>query len=167
MKIKAKVIILLLVVVLCAIGLKFSIYVKKTSEPEPTPKTMETKQFIMDVPQEESQENKSQYIKFQDKHSMDWDFIDGNFLLKIAQYKGRTTEERAYTILVTLNRVFDEEYPDTIVDVVLDELYNVDGITPYDFEGIVIDDTTKAALTMVMYDRLDNSNGSTEYKDFE
>ena len=32
------------------------------------------------------------YTKFQDRMSMDWDFIDHEFLLKIATYKGGSAE---------------------------------------------------------------------------
>lgn len=112
--------------------------------------------------------------KFQDKHSMDWDFIDAEFLLKIAEYKGGTVEDRAYTILVTLNRVWEYALDDTyepyseytvsmIQDVVLRELYEVEGITPTEFEGIIPSEETKEAMNMIMYEKFDNSNGSLEY----
>lgn len=99
--------------------------------------------------------------KFQDKYSMDWDFTDSQFLLKIAEYHGGTTEDRAYTILVTLNRVFAERRP--ILDVVLEELYEIDGLNEMEFEEICVSDSSKEALRMIMYDRFDNSNGSLQY----
>ncbi len=102
--------------------------------------------------------------KFQDKYSMDWDFIDSQFLLKIAEYHGGTTEDRAYTILVTLNRVFAERRP--IQDVVLEELYETDGLNETEFEEICVSDSSKEALRMIMYDRFDNSNGSLQYIEF-
>ena len=95
--------------------------------------------------------------KFQDKYSMDWDFVD-------AQYHGGTKEDRAYTILVTLNKVFEERR--SIQDIVIEELYNNDGLESDDFEKIVATDATKEALKMIVYDRFDNSAGSTEYKEF-
>lgn len=107
------------------------------------------------------------YTKFQDRMSMDWDFIDHEFLLKIATYKGGSAEQRAYTILVTLNRMLDENYPNTIHEVVLDELYNVDGITSYDFEGIITDDVSRQGMELVLYKKIDNSYGSTEYINFK
>lgn len=118
----------------------------------------------------------SQTKKFQDKHSMDWDFIDAEYLLKIAEYKGGTVEDRAYTILVTLNRVWEYALDDTyepyseytvsmIQDVVLRELYEVEGITTDEFEGIVPGEETKEAMNMIMHERFDNSNGSLEYLD--
>lgn len=102
--------------------------------------------------------------KFQDKYSMDWDFTDSQFLLKIAEYHGGTTEDRAYTILVTLNRVFAERRP--ILDVVLEELYETDGLNETEFEEICVSDSSKEALRMIMYDRFDNSNGSLQYIEF-
>lgn len=107
------------------------------------------------------------YTKFQDRMSMDWDFIDHEFLLKIATYKGGSAEQRAYTILVTLNRMLDKNYPNTIHEVVLDELYNVDGITSYDFEGIITDDVSRQGMELVLYKKIDNSYGSTEYINFK
>ena len=102
--------------------------------------------------------------KFQDKYSMDWGFVDAQYLLKIAEYHGGTKEERAYTILVTLNKVFEERR--SIQDIVLEELYDNDGLESDGFEKIVATDATKEALKMIVYDRFDNSAGSTEYKEF-
>lgn len=102
--------------------------------------------------------------KFQDKHSMDWGFVDAQYLLKIAEYHGGTKEECAYTILVTLNKVFEERR--YIQDIVLEELYDNDRLESDDFEKIVASDVTKEALKMIVYDRFDNSAGSTEYKEF-
>lgn len=63
---------------------------------------------------------------------MDWGFVDAQYLLKIAEYHGGTKEERAYTILVTLNKVFEERR--SIQDIVLEELYDNDGLESDDFE---------------------------------
>ena len=46
------------------------------------------------------------------------------------------------------------------------ELYDNDGLESDDFEKIVATDVTKEALKMIVYDRFDNSAGSTEYKEF-
>lgn len=114
-----------------------------------------------------------EYKVFKNGHSMNWDFVDEEYLLKIAQYKGGTVEDKAYTILVTLNRVWDEvsverysEYTISLIqDVVLRELYEVDGLMPSEFEEIIPDETTKEAMRMIKYEGFDNSNGSLEYKD--
>lgn len=65
---------------------------------------------------------------------------------------------------MTLNKVFEERR--SIQDIVLEELYDNDGLESDDFEKIVATDVTKEALKMIVYDRFDNSAGSTEYKEF-
>ena len=101
--------------------------------------------------------------KFQNKYSMDWDCIDECNLLKLATYKGGSIDTRAYNIIVTLNRVFDKNYPNNILGVVCSELYNYNKISEYDYESIMPDEDSKKAMTMV-YDGWDETNGSLEYK---
>lgn len=115
-------------------------------------------------PKEKSNTPENHTPKFQDAHSMDWDFIDENYLLKIAEFHGGTIENRAYTILVTLNIVWEDMTP--IQDVVLNELYNVDGLNAYDFESISPSKETVKAMELVKYGRFDNSAGSTDYIEF-
>lgn len=103
-------------------------------------------------------------VKFQQKYSMDWDFIDAGYLLKIAEYHGGSVDDRAYTILVTLYKVFNERR--SIHDVVLEELYEHDGLYPYEFEEIIPGEMTKEAMRKILYDNFDNCNGSTEYIEF-
>lgn len=125
---------------------------------------------IITETEEENQDNLSyehnsdNVIKFQETYSMDWDFIDAGYLLKIAEYHGGSVEDRAYTILVTLYKVFDEQR--SIEDVVLEELYENDGLLPGDFEEIVPGDMTKQAMNKILYEKYDNCNGSVEYKEF-
>lgn len=102
------------------------------------------------------------YVKFQDRASMDWDYIDGQFLLRLAQYKGGSIEDRAYNILVTLNIVWKTKM--SIENVVLKELYNTEGLSSIEIENIIPDDSTKKAMKMIIYNKLDNSNGSTIYR---
>lgn len=102
------------------------------------------------------------YVKFQDRASMDWDYIDGQFLLKLAQYKGGSIEDRAYNILVTLNIVWKTKM--SIENVVLKELYNTEGLSSIEVENIIPDDSTKKAMKMIIYNKFDNSNGSTVYR---
>lgn len=102
------------------------------------------------------------YVKFQDRASMDWDYIDGQFLLKLAQYKGGSIEDRAYNILVTLNIVWKTKM--SIENVVLKELYNTEGLSSIELENIIPDDSTKKAMKMIIYNKFDNSNGSTVYR---
>lgn len=99
---------------------------------------------------------------------VDIDFIDEEYLMKIAQYKGGSLEDRIYTILVTLNKSQENEASETyseysisiIQDTVLRELYQVCGLTPYDFEGIVPDEITKEAMQIIKCEK-----SGIEYKD--
>lgn len=136
---------------------------KITNKPSGEEVTSEVEPLVIETEPKSSIEP-----KFQSKYSMDWSFMDEGFLVKIASYKGegKSVEERAYIILVTLNRVFNDQYPNDITQVVLDELYGVDGLTPYLFEEIPMDDESYKALDMIMYEQFDNSHGSLDYNNF-
>lgn len=111
-----------------------------------------------------------QYIKFQDKMSMDWDSCDAFYLAKIAQYHDGDKYDRAYTIVVTLNRMLErvKNHCDdcSILSVVLEELYDNDGLNAYEFEGIVIDKVTVEAMELVVIEKYDPTMGSLEYIEF-
>lgn len=97
------------------------------------------------------------HTKFQDKYSMDWSAEDSKYLMLMAENKGGTVEDRAYNIIVALNRVWSSDYPNTIEEVVDLEL-------PCGMMKLTISDETKEAMHMVIYDRIDNTNGSFEYR---
>lgn len=163
----ANVIVILVALVLLAII--SVVAVKKSDQTEKSATKQKPEPLVIEesIPEDNNSsfESDSDGVKkFQDKHSMDWGFVDAQYLLKIAEYHGGTKEERAYTILVTLNKVFEERR--SIQDIVLEELYNNDGLESDDFEKIVASDVTKEALKMIVYDWFDNSAGSTEYKEF-
>lgn len=99
-----------------------------------------------------------EYTSFQDRHSMDWSAEESDALMLMAENKGGTVEDRAYNIVVALNRVWSPDYPDTIEEVVDLEL-------PCGKMDLIISDETKEAMHMIMYDRVDNTNGSFEYRD--
>lgn len=142
---------------------------KNINKTEETEIVSKAKPLVIEIkPKNEEEPESSSTPKFQDKYSMDWSFMDEGFLIKIASYKGKdkSVEERAYIILVTLNRVFSDQYPNDITQVVLDELYGVDGLTPYYFEEIPMDEESYEALDMIMYEKFDNSNGSLDYNNF-
>ena len=106
-----------------------------------------------------SKEDKSEeYVKFQDKHSMDWDSEESNLLMLLAENKGDSVEDRCYNILVALNRVWSPEYPNTIEEVVDLEL-------PCGKMKLTISEETQEAMDMILYDGVDNSKGSLEYTD--
>lgn len=106
-----------------------------------------------------SKEDKSEeYVKFQDKHSMDWDSEESNLLMLLAENKGGSVEDRCYNILVALNRVWSPKYPSTIEEVVDLEL-------PCGKMKLTISEETQEAMDMILYDGVDNSKGSLEYTD--
>lgn len=96
---------------------------------------------------------------------LNWDLVDNEFIFKIATFKGGTLDNKIYTILVTFNRVIDDNYPNTIKEVVMDELYNNDGINAYEFESIIPDDESKEAMKMILNNNYE-SNNSLKYKVF-
>lgn len=99
-------------------------------------------------------ESQNTYVKFQDRMSMDWD--EDEYLLWIAQEKGGSVEDRAYTILVTLNRVAESGYPiSTIVELELGTKFP---------ENFTVDYQSKEALHMITHERFDNSEGSLQYR---
>lgn len=59
--------------------------------------------------------------KFQEQHSMDWDAEESYLLAKLAmaEAEGESTEGKAMVIMVVLNRVWAEGFPDTIEEVIL------------------------------------------------
>lgn len=61
--------------------------------------------------------------KIQETHSLDWSAEDAEILKKIAmaEAEGESTEGKALVILVVLNRVWSNEFPNTIKEVVFQE----------------------------------------------
>lgn len=155
--------IIVILVALVLLAIISVVAAKKSSQIEKSVTKSDSEPLVIEksIPKDN---DSSSVKKFQDKYSMDWGFVDAQYLLKIAEYHGGTKEERAYTILVTLNKVFEERR--SIQDIVLEELYDNDGLESDDFEKIVASDVTKEALKMIVYDRFDNSAGSIEYKEF-
>lgn len=99
-------------------------------------------------------ESQNTYVKFQDRMSMDWD--EDEYLLWIAQEKGGSVEDRAYTILVTLNRVAELGYPiSTMVELELGTKFP---------ENFTVDYQSMEALHMITHERFDNSEGSLRYR---
>ena len=104
----------------------------------------------------------SDYIPYQDRFDRDWDVYDEDAMMKLAQYKGGSIEDKAYNILVVLNR--SKEWGETVVDIVFDELYNVEGVSEGSFPDIVPDNDCKVAMYNIVREKFDNSEGSTEFR---
>lgn len=105
---------------------------------------------------------KSTYTKFQDRMSMDWDSFDSEYLKKAAMIKGngKSVEEKADIIIVTLNRVLNEKYPKDIKSVV-EEVADEEGM---DLDEIEPDSEAEEALRLVMIERYDNTKGRLNYE---
>lgn len=89
-------------------------------------------------------------------YSMDFSDTDTFYLLKIATYMGGSVEDRVNTMLITINRARDSNYPSSIKAVVLDELYGNRNISAYDFESITSDNMSKEALDIVSRGDVEN-----------
>lgn len=101
--------------------------------------------------------------------SRDWDIEDGYMLAKIAmaEAEGEDTEGKALVIMVVLNRVWNEEFPDTIEDVIFQKVGGsyqfsvmVDGGRWWNVEP---DEDCWAAVDMVM-NGWDESEGATYFE---
>lgn len=108
-------------------------------------------------------------VKFMDKYSMDWDYEDSNNLLKISEvevekYGNKTPLNYSRAILVTLNRVFNENYPDTIYDVCIQAAEEI-GLSEEDFCSTIITEESKYSMDVILYDKFDDTNGSCSYEE--
>lgn len=118
-----------------------------------------------DISESDVQESSSNHT-FQSEHSMDWDSDDSYMMMKLATYYGGSVEDNAYTMLVTLNRVWDGELHMSISELVEYVLYQ-EGLSYDEVCSIQPDDKSKEALNMIMHDNFDNSNGSLTYLLFD
>lgn len=97
--------------------------------------------------------------------SMDWDAEDAFLLAKIAMAEAESedTEGKALVILVVLNRVWDDKFPDTIEDVI----YQPGQFSPVAndrFDEVEPDADCWAALDLIMLDKWDESYGATYFE---
>lgn len=102
--------------------------------------------------------------------SLDWDADDSYRLAKIAmaEAEGEDAEGKALVILVVLNRVWSDEFPDTIEGVITEDTqFTAYGNGRYD--RVEPDADCYRALEMVQAEHWDESQGATyfEVKDAE
>lgn len=128
---------------------------------EPTPLVIESKT-------EDELPEVRRYSAF--RHSQEWMASDEMYLCKLAAYYGGNAEQQKYNMLVTLNRVWtgmvdnDSLYPPSIREVTLTQLYEVEGVTSFQFEEInYMNEVTKEAYSNLVYGHEDNSEGSYDY----
>ncbi len=97
--------------------------------------------------------------------SMDWDADESYLLAKLAMAEAESedTEGKALVMLVVLNRVWDDEFPDTIEEVIFQQgqfspIYNGR------FDKVEPDADCWAALDLIMQDKWDESHGATYFE---
>lgn len=97
--------------------------------------------------------------------SMDWDAEDSYMLAKIAMAEAESedTEGKALVILVALNRVWSDEFPDTVEGVISE----TDAFTSYTngrYDSVEPDADCWVALDLVMEDHWDESQGALYFE---
>ena len=97
--------------------------------------------------------------------SMDWDADDSYRLAKIAmaEAEGEDTEGKALVILVVLNRVWSDEFPETIEGVITEK----NQFTAYEngrYDRVEPDADCYRALEMVQVEHWDESQGATYFE---
>lgn len=96
-------------------------YTDITVKSEVAVKAIAPKRYVYVAPENVQSEIPQQdYIKFQDRFSMDWGAEDAEILKKIAmaEAEGESTEGKALVMLVVLNRMLSDKFPDSIAEVV-------------------------------------------------
>lgn len=97
--------------------------------------------------------------------SMDWDSDDAYLLAKLAmaEAEGEDTEGKALVILVVLNRVWSDEFPNTISEVI----YQEDQFSPVKngrFHSIEPSEDCYKALELIQLDHWDGSEGALYFE---
>lgn len=97
--------------------------------------------------------------------SMDWDADESEMLARIAmaEAEGEDVEGKALVILVVLNRVWSDKFPDSIEEVITQERQ----FTAYEngrYDRLKPDEGCWDALGLVMYDRWDESQGALYFE---
>ena len=98
-------------------------------------------------------------------YSMDWGAEDAYLLAKIAmaEAENQDTEGKALVILVVLNRVWDDRYPDTIREVIYQE-NQFSPVSNGRFDRVEPDKDCWKALEMVQVGHWDKSQGALYFE---
>ena len=107
-------------------------------------------------------------INFHDIMSCDWDADDSYLLAKIAmaEAEGEDIEGKAYVIMVILNRMLSDEFPDTIEDVIFQD-NQFSPVSNGRFYNIEPNDDCWNALDMIQVDKWDKSQGALYFESCE
>lgn len=142
--------------------------VKKEDEPEPLPEAAETAT-------EEPEKVQVVFIREErptakEEHSTDWDAYESYLLARIAmaEAEGESTEGKAMVIRTVLNRVWDDDFPGTIEDVIFeikDGVFQFSSVMPGErYWNVEPDADCYKALYMVMVDHWDESEGALYFE---
>lgn len=109
-----------------------------------------------------NKENKEDSI---DKKSLDWDAEESYLLAKIAmaEAEGEDTEGKAYVMLTILNRVWDDEFPNSIERVIY-QSGQFSSVENGRFDEVEPDEDCYKALSMVQTQKWDESHGATYFE---
>lgn len=121
-----------------------------TSSPEPTEEPQSTQEVV---------------DNFHSDMSYDWSSDDSYLLAKIAmaEAEGEDTQGKALVIMVVLNRVQSDEFPDTIYDVI----YQKNQFSPISdgrFDRVEPNEDCYKALEMIQLDKWDESQGALYFE---
>lgn len=96
---------------------------------------------------------------------MDWDSEDAYMLAKIAMAEAESedTEGKALVMLVVLNRVWDDEFPDSIEEVIFQK-GQFSPISNGRYDEVEPDEDCYRALQLIQIDRWDESKGATYFE---
>lgn len=97
--------------------------------------------------------------------SMDWDSDDAYRLAKIAMAEAESedTEGKALVMLVVLNRVWSDEFPNTIKEVIFQE-GQFSPISNGRYDEVEPDEDCYRALQLIQLDGWDESHGATYFE---
>ena len=96
---------------------------------------------------------------------LDWSEEESYLLVKLAMAEAESedTEGKALVMLVVLNRVCDEEFPDTVKEVIY-QPGQFRTISNGRFDRVEPDADCWAALDLILHDKWDESCGATYYE---
>ncbi len=138
--------------------------VRLAAEPVPgTPESVQTEAVPLDEPEPTPAPTEEPHTT---SWSYDWSAEDSYILAKIAmaEAEDEDTEGKALVILVVLNRVWDESFPDTIEEVVMqDNPVQFSPVANGRYDRVEPDDDCWKALDMVM-DGWDESRGALYFE---
>lgn len=136
-----------------------------------SPIITDTKQVIQQSIEEVVDESATSQLyetNFHDIMSCDWDADDSYLLAKIAmaEAEGEDIEGKAYVIMVILNRMLSDEFPDTIEDVIFQD-NQFSPVSNGRFYNIEPNDDCWDALDMIQVDKWDKSQGALYFESCE